>query len=181
MQSNMVQNSPAVMGALQKNILERISLMAQEQIQLEFQQELQQAQQMQVMLQQNPQNPELIAQANMLTSKINARKAKLIAEMTKEYMDEEQKILSEFGGDPLIKLKSRELDIRARADEAKRAYDEGRISLDTLRAMQNQQQFDEKLQQNEELANLRADTSLEKQEMSIASKKFDFGRNFKKN
>ena len=181
MQSNMVQNSPMVMGALQKNILERISLMAQEQIQLEFQQELQQAQQMQMMLQQNPQNPELIAQANALTSKINARKAKLIAEMTKDYMAEEQKILTEFGGDPLLKLKSRELDIKARADEAKRAYDEGRISLDTLRAMQNQQQFDEKLQQNEELANLRADTSLEKQEMSIASKKFDFGRNFKKN
>ena len=181
MQSNMVQNSPMVMGALQKNILERISLMAQEQIQLEFQQELQQAQQMQMMLQQNPQNPELIAQANMLTSKINARKAKLIAEMTKDYMAEEQKILTEFGGDPLLKLKSRELDIKARADEAKRAYDEGRISLDTMKAMMNQQQFDEKLQQNEELANLRADTSIEKQEMSIAGKKFDFGRNFKKN
>ena len=181
MQSNMVQNSPMVMGALQKNILERISLMAQEQIQLEFQQELQQAQQMQMMLQQNPQNPELIAQANALTSKINARKAKLIAEMTKDYMAEEQKILTEFGGDPLLKLKSRELDIKARADEAKRAYDEGRISLDTMKAMMNQQQFDEKLEQNEELANLRADTSIEKQEMSIASKKFDFGRNFKKN
>ena len=181
MQSNMVQNSPMVMGALQKNILERISLMAQEQIQLEFQQELQQAQQMQMMLQQNPQNPELIAQANALTSKINARKAKLIAEMTRDYMAEEQKILTEFGGDPLLKLKSRELDIKARADEAKRAYDEGRISLDTMKAMMNQQQFDEKLQQNEELANLRADTSIEKQEMSIASKKFDFGRNFKKN
>ena len=36
----MVQNSPSVMGALQKNILERISLMAQEQIQLEFREEL---------------------------------------------------------------------------------------------------------------------------------------------
>ena len=36
MQSNMVQNSPAVMASLQKNILERISLMAQEQIQLEY-------------------------------------------------------------------------------------------------------------------------------------------------
>ena len=181
MQSNMVQNSPMVMGALQKNILERISLMAQEQIQLEFQQELQQAQQMQMMLQQNPQNPQLIAQANALTTKINARKAQLIAEMTKDYMEEEQKVLNEFGGDPLVKLKSRELDIKARADEAKRAYDEGRISLDTMKAMMNQQQFDEKLEQNEELANLRADTSLEKQEMSIASKKFDFGRNFKKN
>ncbi len=181
MQSNMVQNSPAVMGALQKNILERISLMAQEQVQLEFQQELMQAQQMQQMLQMNPNNQELINQANALTNKINARKAILIAEMTKDYMMEEQKILTEYGGDPLLKLKSRELDIKARADEAKRAYDEGRISLDTMRAMQNQQQFDEKMEQNEELAELRADTSLTKQEMSIASKKFDFGRNFKKN
>jgi hypothetical protein len=181
MQSNMVQNSPAVMGALQKNILERISLMAQEQVQLEFQQELMQAQQMQQMLQANPNNQELINQANMLTNKINARKAILIAEMTKDYMQEEQKILTEYGGDPLLKLKSRELDIKARADEAKRAYDEGRISLDTMRAMQNQQQFDEKMEQNEDLAELRADTSLTKQEMSIASKKFDFGRNFKKN
>ena len=181
MQSNMVQNSPAVMGALQKNILERISLMAQEQVQLEFQQELMQAQQMQQMLQANPNNQELINQANMLTNKINARKAILIAEMTKDYMMEEQKILTEYGGDPLLKLKSRELDIKARADEAKRAYDEGRISLDTMRAMQNQQQFNEKMEQNEDLAELRADTSLTKQEMSIASKKFDFGRNFKKN
>ena len=181
MQSNMVQNSPAVMGALQKNILERISLMAQEQVQLEFQQELMQAQQMQQMLQMNPNNQELINQANALTNKINARKAILIAEMTKDYMMEEQKILTEYGGDPLLKLKSRELDIKARADEAKRAYDEGRISLDTMRAMQNQQQFDEKMEQNEDLAELRADTSLTKQEMSIASKKFDFGRNFKKN
>jgi hypothetical protein len=178
MQSNMVQNSPAVMGALQKNILERISLMAQEQVQLEFQEELMQAQQMQQMLQANPNNQELINQANMLTNKINARKAILIAEMTKDYMMEEQKILTEYGGDPLLKLKSRELDIKARADEAKRAYDEGRISLDTMRAMQNQQQFDEKMEQNEDLAELRADTSLTKQEMSIASKKFDFGRNF---
>lgn len=181
MQSNMVQNSPMVMGALQKNILERISLMAQEQVQLEFQQELMQAQQMQQMLQANPNNQELINQANALTNKINARKAILIAEMTKDYMMEEQKILTEYGGDPLLKLKSRELDIKARADEAKRAYDEGRISLDTMRAMQNQQQFDEKMEQNEDLAELRADTSLTKQEMSIASKKFDFGRNFKKN
>ena len=46
----MIQNSPLVMGSLQKNILERISLMAQEQIQLEFQQELIQAQQLQLAL-----------------------------------------------------------------------------------------------------------------------------------
>jgi hypothetical protein len=191
MRSNMVQNSPMVMGALQKNILERISLMAQEQIQLEFRDELRQAQQMQQMLQQQPQNQQLIEQANLLSQKINARKAVLIAEMTKDFMDEEQKILTEFGGDPLLKLKSRELDIKARADEAKRAYDEGRISLDTMKTMMGDAHHDEKLDQNEDLAMLRADTSIEKQimsndaalerqQMADRSKKYDFGRNFKK-
>ena len=191
MRSNMVQNSPMVMGALQKNILERISLMAQEQIQLEFRDELIQAQQMQQMLQQQPQNQQLIQQANLLSQKINARKAVLIAEMTKDYMDEEQKILTEFGGDPLLKLKSRELDIKARADEAKRAYDEGRISLDTMKTMMGDVHHDEKLDQNEDLAMLRANTSIEKQimsndaalerqQMADKSKRHDFGRNFKK-
>ena len=192
MQSNMVQNSPAIMGALQKNILERISLMAQEQIQLEFAEELAQAQQMQQMLQQQPQNAQLVQQATQLTNTINSRKAVLISEMVRDYMQEEEKIISELGGDPLLKLKSRELDIKARQNEAKKAYDEGRISLDTMRAMQNQAQFEDKQEQNEELAELRADTSLtkqvmsadaalERQQMADRSKRHDFGRNFKKN
>ena len=192
MQSNMVQNSPVIMGALQKNILERISLMAQEQIQLEFQAELAQAQQMQQMLQQQPQNQQLVQQVTQLTNTINARKAVLVAEMVKDYMAEEEKVINELGSDPLIKLKSRELDLKAKADEAKKDYDKGRISLDTMKAMQNQAQFEDKQEQNEELADLRADTSLtkqimsseaalERQQLADRSKRHDFGRNFKKN
>ena len=181
MKSNMVQNSPSVMAALQKNILERISLMAQEQIQLEFSQELIQAQQMQALLKLNPQNPELIAQANALTMKINARKAKLIAEMTKDYMDEEQKIMGEFSGDPLIKLKAREVDLRAKENERKGEEAQERIDLDTAKALMNQENQDEKLAQNEKLAKLRASVSLAKQGMADKSKIHDFGRNFKKN
>ena len=181
MKSNMVQNSPSVMAALQKNILERISLMAQEQIQLEFSQELIQAQQMQAILKLNPQNPELIAQANALTMKINARKAKLIAEMTKDYMDEEQKIMGEFSGDPLIKLKAREVDLRAKENERKGEEAQERIDLDTAKALMNQENQDEKLAQNEKLAKLRASVSLAKQGMADRSKIHDFGRNFKKN
>ena len=180
MQSNMVQNSPSVMAALQKNILERISLMAQEQIQLEFSQELMQAQQMQMMLQQNPQNPQLIAQAQALTNKINARKAQLIAEMTKEYMDEEQKIMGEYSGDPLIKLKAREVDLRAKENERKAKDDQERIDLDTAKALMNQENQDDKLVQNEKLAKLRASVSLAKQGMADKSKIHDFGRNFGK-
>ena len=181
MQSNTVQNNPPIMGALQKNILERISLMAQEQIQIEFQEELMQAQQMQQMLQQQPQNQQLIQQANELTSTINARKAILIAEMMKDYMKEEQQIISEFVGDPLLKLKSRELDLKAREAQTRKTSDEGRMSLDTMKAMMNQSNFEEKLEQTEDLAELRAETSLTKQVMSNQSKKNDFGRNFKKN
>jgi len=171
MQSNTVQNNPMVMATLQKNILERISLMAQEQIQMEFEEELVQAQQMQMMLQQQPQNQQLINQANLLMSTINSRKAVLIAEMMKDYMKEEQKIVSEFAGDPLLRLKSRELDLKARQDQAKQQYDSGRISLDTMKAMMNQSNFDEKLEQNEELAQLRANTSLLKQEAANVNKK----------
>jgi len=192
MKSNTVQNNPMVMGALQKNILERISLMSQEQIQLEFKEELIQARQMQMQLQQNPNNQQLVQQANQLTQNMNARKAVLIAELTKDYMDEEQKVISEFGGDPLIKLKTRELDLKARQNQARAAFDEGRISLDTMKAMMNQQNTEDKLEQNEDLAELRSETSLTKtilsnqnslrrQEMSNASKIHDFGRNFKKN
>ena len=192
MQSNMVQNSPAIMGALQKNILERISLMAQEQIQLEFQEELQQAQQMQQMLQQQPQNQQLVQQVTQLTNKVNSRKAILISEMVKDYMKEEEQIISELGGDPLLKLKSRELDIKARQNEDRKAFDDSRISLDTMKAMQNQSQFEDSQAQSEELADLRAETSLtkqvmsseaalERQQMADKSKRNDFGRNFKKN
>ena len=180
MKSNMIQNSPSVMAALQKNILERISLMAQEQIQLEFSQELIQAQQMQMILKMNPQNPELVAQAQALTMKINARKAQLIAEMTKDYMDEEQKIMGEYSGDPLIKLKAREVDLRAKENERKGEEAQERIDLDTAKALMNQENQDEKLAQNEKLAKLRASVSLAKQGMADKSKIHDFGRNFKK-
>mgnify|MGYP003651315550 CR=1 FL=1 len=180
MRSNMVQNNPVVMGALQKNILERISLMAQEQIQMEFREEIQKAQQMQQAIQANPQNQQLIQEATQLTNTVNARKAVLIAEMTKDYMNEEEQLTGGLGGDPLIKLKAREVDLRAQ--ENKRKEDEGqeRINIDKMKAMMNQSQHEDKLEQNEDLAELRADTSITKQIMADESKRHDFGRNFRK-
>jgi len=49
-----------------------------------------------------------------------------------------------------------------------------------MKAMMNQSQHEDKLEQNEDLAELRADTSLTKQIMADESKKHDFGRNFRK-
>ncbi len=163
MSTNMVRNNPAVMAALQKNILEHISLMAQEQIQLEFREQLQQLQMMQ---QQAATNPQLQQQVQSMTQQIEARKAVLIAEMTEDFMKEEKKITSQFDHDPLLKLKSREVDLRAMENERKQQEMQKKTEIDQAKIVQNRDITDDKLEQNEELAELRADTSIEKQEMA---------------
>ena len=65
------------------------------------------------------------AQLQALTNQIEARKSVLIAEMTEEFMKEEKKITSQFDNDPLLKLKSREVDLRAMENERKKDNDEG--------------------------------------------------------
>ena len=173
----MVRNAPMMMAAIEKNCLEHISLMAQEQIELEFKDELPQLMQMQQAAQQNPQmqqqNPQMQQmqqQMQQLQQKIDARKAVLIAEMMEDFMKEEKKITSQFDHDPIAKLRSRELDIRALDNEQKRKEAEQKLNLENMKAMMNQNVQDEKLEQNEELAELRADTSIEKQEMAVESR-----------
>ena len=159
MSTNMVRNNPMVMAAIQKNILEHISLMAQEQIQLEFREQMQQMMQMQQMAAANPQVQQ---QLQALTNQVEARKAVLIAEMTEEYMKEEKKITSQFDNDPLLKLKSREVDLRAMENERKKMNDEATQDLNRAKLMQAQELAEDKMDQNEDLAKLRAGVSLAK-------------------
>jgi hypothetical protein len=190
MRLNMVQNNPIAMNGLQKNILEHISLMAQEQVQLEFVQEIQELQQLTQQLGPMMQNPQAMMQNPMMmqsqqriqkiTSDIEARKAKLIAEMTEDYAKEEEKIMGEYGGDPLLRLKGRELDLRAQENQRKKEEGQERLDIDKMKAMMNKEIQEDKLEQNEQLAGLRAGVSLAKQQMSDASKIHDFGRNFPK-
>ncbi len=163
MSTNMVRNNPMVMAALQKNILEHISLMAQEQIQLEFRELIQQ---MQLLSQQAAVNPQAQQQLQQMQQQVEARKAVLIAEMTEDFMKEEKKITSQFDHDPLLKLKSREVDLRAMENERKQQEMQKRQEIDQAKLVQNKDINEDKLEQNEELAELRADTSLEKQEMA---------------
>ena len=159
MATNMAQNNPMIMAAMEKNIMEHISLMAQEQIEIEFADEIPQMQQMAAMAQANPQVAEQLRQ---ITLRIEARKAVLIAEMMEEFLKEEREITSGIGNDPIAKLRARELDLRAADNERKKVEGQERINLDRMRAMMNQQNSENKLEQNEELAKLRADTSIEK-------------------
>jgi hypothetical protein len=171
MATNLARNAPMVMGALEKNCFEHISLMAQEQVEIEFQNEMQQLQQMQAMMQQNPQMAQQMqTQTRMLSEKIESRKAVLIAEMMEEFMKEEQKITSQFDNDPIAKLKARELDLQAQENERKKKADQERNNIDKMKAMMNQMTDQQKLDQNEELAKMRADTSIEKTILSAQLK-----------
>jgi hypothetical protein len=191
MRLNMVQNNPLVSASLQKNILEHISLMAQEQVQIEFVEELQELQMIQQQMgavnpammagmMQNPQVMQMQQRVQQITNQIESRKAILIAEMQEDYAKEEEKITGEFAGDPLLKIKSREVDLRAMENERKEEEGQERLNLDKMKAMMNQENQEAKLEQNEKLAGLRAGVSLAKQQMADASKIHDFGRNFPK-
>ena len=161
MATNLARNNPAVTAALQKNIFEHISIMALEQVEVEFQREILTLQQ----LQQNPQalqDPMMQQQVMDLNMQVESRKAVLIAEMMEEYMKEEKRLLGDFSNDPIAKLRARELDLRAQENARKEREGEDRLNLDKMRAMMNQENQDEKRQQNEELAKLRANTSIEK-------------------
>ncbi len=169
MATNIAKNNPPINAALQKNIFEHISLMALEQVEMEFSQEIQQLQAMQQNPQamQNPQMQQMVMQLNM---KIESRKAVLIAEMMDEFLQEEKKLNGDFGNDPIAKLKARELDIRAQENSRKGEVDDERINVEKMKAMMNQMTDQQKLDQNEELANLRADTSIEKTVLQHALK-----------
>jgi hypothetical protein len=161
MSTNLAKNAPVIMAALEKNVFEHISLMGQEQVELEFRNEIAQVAQ----LTQNPQaqqNPQTQAMVQNMQQKIESRKAQIISEAMEEFMSEENKITSLIDNDPIAMLRSRELDLRAQENASKERDNQERINLDKMKTMMNQSTDVQKLKQNEDLAKLRANTSLEK-------------------
>ena len=165
----LVRTNPQVLGMLQKNILEHITLMGQEQVQLEFKEEMQEMQKITLQMQQmgppNPQNPEFMAlqqQIQAITQTVESRKAQLIAEIMAEYLEEEKKVLNQIDNDPLLKLKNEEVQLRAKEEERKREEGETKAEMDALRLISNREIAEDKLQQDDNHAKLRASVSLAK-------------------
>tara|TARA_R100000654_G_scaffold64529_1_gene92132 strand:+ start:1018 stop:3513 length:2496 start_codon:yes stop_codon:yes gene_type:complete len=173
MGTQLARTNPNILAAVQKNILEHISLMAQEQVQLEFKEEMAQVKEMTAqmqqmgamnpqMMQQNPQMMQMTQQIKSLSEKIESRKAILVAETTAEYMQEEKKVLNQIDNDPLLRLKADEVQIRAREEQRRRDADEEKSNLDRLRLVQNRELAEEKMDENDKHQKLRAAVSLAK-------------------
>ena len=165
----MARNNPQALALLSKNCMEQIALMAQEQVQLVFQEEIGQIQQLTANIQQmggmNPQNPQVMQvqqQIKQETDKIESRKAILIAQLTTDYLEEEKKVLNQLDNDPLLKLKADEVQLRAQDQQRKEKESEEKANMETLKLIRGGQEFDAKLQQDDDHAKLRASVSLAK-------------------
>ena len=179
MGTTVIRNNPAAMGMLQQNCMEHILLMATEQVEIEFAEQkqqmeqimqqvqpmIQQAQQnpqMQQQLQQDPQMQQLQQQETNLQMQMEARKAQLIAEFSDDFAEAEKEVLNQVENDPLLKLKDRELDLKAREEQARQEEAEEKINLERAKMMQSRELAEDKLEQNDEHQKLRASVSLAK-------------------
>ena len=114
---------------------------------------------MQMMAQQDPAAAQ---QLQKISQDIEARKSVLVAELTADFAKEEKEITSQFDADPLLKLKSREVDLRAMENQRKKEADEAKSDLDRAKLMQARELAEEKMDQNEDLAKLRAELVLQR-------------------
>ena len=154
--------------------MEHINLMAAEQVQVEFVEEMQQMQQIQTQMQamiqnmgpqaqQNPQFVQFQRQLESIQVAIEARKSNLIAEFTEDYAQAEKQVLNQIENDPVLKLKDRDLDLKAREEQRKEEEAQQKLDLDRMKLMQNKNLAVEKLEQDDNHAKLRASVSLAKQ------------------
>ena len=174
MGTQIARTNPNILAAIQKNILEHISLMAQEQVQLEFKEEMAQIQQItqQIqqmggmnpqMMQQNPQMMQMQQQIKKITTEMESRKAVLISETMAEYLEEEKKVLNQLDNDPLLRLKADEVQLRAQENERKKQDDENQLNLDKARLLQARELAEDKMELNDKHQKLRASVSLAKE------------------
>jgi len=129
-----------------------------QQLQGQMQQNPQMAQQMQ----QNPEIMQMQQEMKNLTEKIESRKSILIAEIMAEYLEEEKKVLNQIDNDPLLKLKSDELQLKAKEEDRKREEGETKAEMDALRLVSNREIAEDKLEQDDDHAKMRASISLAK-------------------
>ena len=179
MGTTVIRNNPQAMATLQQNCMEHILLMAQEQVELEFSEENQQLtamqQQIQPVMQQAQGNPELTQQLQQspemqqvfqfetnLRMRAESRKAQLISEFTDDYAKAEKEVLNQVENDPLLKLKDRELDLKAREEQARKEEADDKLNLERAKMMQAKEIAEDKLEQNDDHAKMRASVSLAK-------------------
>jgi hypothetical protein len=156
MTSVLVKNNPQTLILLESHIMEHVSLQSREEVEEELRDEIEQ--QTQQFGGQLPQEVQL-----QMQEVVEARTAEKIVEMTEKMIQEEQEYLDEQGSDPLIDLKQQEINIKAMDQERKAGIDSAKLELDAAKLQQTAKIAQDKIDSQEDIAQLRANVNLEKQ------------------
>ena len=164
MSSILVKNNPQVTAILQGHIVEHVGLQARAEVEQENGPAIQeQAQQYGGQL---PQELQIQFQEAM-----EQQIAEKIALMIEEMVAEEQQMMDELREDPLVDLKQQEINLREQDIERKTRADEAKIGIDQEKLDQDAQLTQDKIQSQEDIAQLRANVNLIKQKEVEKSKK----------
>jgi len=118
--TRMVQINPQLYAMLQAHVSEHISLIAGQQVQEKYKQQLQQLQQQMQQAQQNLQAmQQLQQQQDQLVNQQAAEQAQIEAQMTQQLAQDEEARMKREAQDPLIKLKQQEIDLKAMETQMK--------------------------------------------------------------
>ena len=111
---------------------------------------------------QNPQIQQIQKTMQEEQQKMEARKSVLISEFMEDYAKAEKEVLNNIENDPLLKLKDRELDLKARDNMRKEEEGEDKLNLEKMKMLQARQLAEEKMEENDKHQKLRASVSLAK-------------------
>ena len=152
------------MSILQGHIVEHVGLQARAEVEEENAQAIQQ--QAQQYGGQLPQELQIQFQEAM-----EQQIAEKIASMIEEMVTEEQEMMEVLGEDPLIDLKQQEINLREQDIDRKTRADEAKIGIDQDKLDQDARLTQDKIQSQEDIAQLRANVNLTKQKEIEKSKK----------
>ena len=155
MSSILVRANPQATTILQAHIMEHISLLAREIVEAEINPQIQaEAQKFGGQI-----PPELQQQFQAeIEKQVSVKATQFIEEM----FIEEQQAMAGQGQDPLIGLKEQEIQLRAQDIQRKAQNDEQKLELDAAKLDQQAKIAQDKIDSNEDIAQLRANVNLDK-------------------
>ena len=138
MSSLVVKSNPAVLQLLQQHIFEHINFKANAQLQMEMQQQDQQ----------------------MDENAVSARLSQIEAELMAQYFEKESQILGGGQQDPLVDLKTKELQIKEQQMMQNAQNDQERLALDQQKLQENTMIQKDRIDTTEDIANMRAKNAI---------------------
>ncbi len=148
--SQIVAQVPQVAMALQKHVMEHVSLKSKEQVFAQFSQQLQG----------QPPSPEQALEIEAAVANLIAQGMQEVKALSAQISGQGQE-----GPDPLIALKEQDLQLRAQKDQAELQLDQERLNLERQKAETNAQLGAERIQTTEDIAQARIQAAKERELM----------------